>query len=600
MSLIAVFSQSGVGQSDPKAASNYLYGAYCSLSDEQKAEYSDGTKLIKLAHESGDIQLAYEANHTRSQVRGIKRNPPPEPINGNRVAVDYAIANNPHKHKYVSGVISHASNDTAKLIANPNIEAEWRELFENLCFAGLPKDERLIDWVRHTHQPIIENHYLIPRIHLRTGKSFNPAYPGHERDFNLLRDYLNLKHDLAEPNDPLRKRLTQPSHRNDKTSQIIKQLNAIVKTFIQREKIRNREDIVALLNRDEIKKSFGINNVETSLNFVRIHIDGREKAIRLKGFVFTEQFTSLATIKQGEPTLLTKQERLDELEAKLTAAIEKRAAFNLKRYGEFPFQKNNDNSMGKKANEAFTQRMNDSFPIPSSSSNSLPLPGIDENLTGWDKLVAIESRKTAAHINAIAAMLQRAKIQSEQLTKILDEMRRKPRYESFRKPVEQLFTHNEQAARNIIDDGKSRATRTISAIHSDYRPTHERLPTRTSDTIEQNRDNPRQDDSRIQSLSERVGETIETIRESISVSESCNEAARYSSERIGELTTATERNIGQLQRGFVDIVNQPALLDRLKARVKRNSLEKSKPSPQGKSNEKTKCRTLNYNNMHEI
>ncbi|CDU08800.1 hypothetical protein [Vibrio coralliirubri] len=600
MSLIAVFSQSGVGQTDPKAASNYLYGQYCSLSDEQKVEYSDGTKLIELAHESGNIQLAYEANHIRSQVRGIKRSPPPEPINGNRIVVDYAIANNPHKHKYVSGVISHASNDTAKLIANTNIEAEWRELFEDLCFAGLPKNERLIDWVRHTHQPIIENHYLIPRIHLRTGKSFNPAYPGHERDFNLLRDYLNLKHDLADPNDPLRKRLTQPSHRNDKTLQIVKQLNAIVKTFIQREKIRNRRGVVALLNRDEVKKAFGINNVETSLNFVRIHIDGREKAIRLKGFAFTEQFTSLATIKQGEPTLLTKQERLDELETKLTAAIEKRAAFNLKRYGESPSQKNNNNSMRKGANEAFTKRMNDSFPIPKSSSDFLPLPGIDDNLTGWDKLVAIERRKTTAHINAIAAMLQQAKIQSEQLIKILDAMRRKPRYESLRKPVEQLFAHNEQAARNIIDDAKGRVTRTISAIQSDYRATHEGVSERTSNPFEQNRDNTRQDDARIQSLSERVGETIETIRESIDVSESCNEAARCSSERIGELTTATERNIGQLQSSFADIVNQPALLDRLKARVQRNEQEKSNPSPKSKPSIKPKNRTKNNDNTNEI
>ncbi|PMH84205.1 relaxase/mobilization nuclease domain-containing protein, partial [Vibrio cyclitrophicus] len=598
MSLIAVFSQSGVSQTNTKAASNYLYGQYCSLSDEQKAEYSGGTQLIKLAHESGDIQLAYEANHTRSQVRGIKRNPPPEPINGNRVAVDYAIANNPHKHKYVSGVISHASNDTAKLIVNPNIEAEWRELFEDLCFAGLPKDERLIDWVRHTHQPIIENHYLIPRIHLRTGKSFNPAYPGHERDFNLLRDYLNLKHDLADPNDPLRKRLAHPSRRNDKTSQIVKQLNAIVKTFIQREQIRHRGDVVALLNRDEVKKAFGINNVEISFNFVRIQLDGREKAIRLKGFVFTEQFTSLATIKQGEPTLITKQERLDELEAKLTTAIEKRAAFNLKRYGESPSQKNDDNTMGKEANKEFTQRMNDSFPIPSNSNDFLPLPGIDDNLTGWEKIVAIESRKTAAHINAIAAMLQQAKTQSEQLIKILEEIRRKRRYEPFRESVEQLFAHNEQAARNIIDDAKSRATRTISAIQSDYRATHDGVSERTSNPFEQNRDNPRQDDSRIQSLSERVGETIETIRESISVSESCNEADRYTSERIGELTTATERNIGQLQRGFADIVNQPALLDRLKARVKRNELEKSKPLPQGKSSNKPKHRTKDNNNTN--
>ncbi|MFA1575106.1 hypothetical protein [Vibrio cyclitrophicus] len=597
MSLIAVFSQSGVNQSDPKSASNYLYGAYCSLTDEQKSDYSDATSLLKMARDSGDVQLEYEAIHIRSQIKRKKRNPPPKAINGNRVAVDYAIANNPHRHKYVSGAIAHASEDTAKIMANPHIEVEWRELFEDLCFAGLSKEERLIDWIRHSHQPILENHFLIPRIHLRTGRSFNPAYPGHERDFNLLRDYLNLKYDLADPNDPLRRRLAKPSRGNDKTSQIVKNINTIVKTFIQREKIRNRGDVVALLNRDEVKKSFGINNVETSLNFVRIHIDGREKAIRLKGFAFTDQFTSLATIKRAEPTLLTKQERLDALETKLAVAIKKRAAVNIDKYGKPPQQHNDNGSVDK---DTFTQRMNDSFPVPSSSNDFIPVPDIDDNLKGWDKLVAIESRKTAAHINAIAAMLQRAKIHSEQLIKILDEMRRKPRYEQFRNSVEQLFAHNEQAARNIIDDAKSRATRTISAIQSDYRATHDGVSERTSNPFEQNRDNPRQDYERVQSLSEGINQTIKAVRESIQHSESCDEGARYSSERIGELTAATERNIRELQRGFADIVNQPALLDRLKARVQRNEQDKSTPSPKSKPSIKPKNRTKDNNNTNEI
>ncbi|TOM54148.1 hypothetical protein CGH75_22485, partial [Vibrio parahaemolyticus] len=208
MAVISFFRTSGKDQTNPQAATNYLYGPLCSLTEEQKQIYSDAYQMRKSARDTNDIQTEWECDYILQQQKGKRREPPPEAINGNRKAVEYTIAHTPHQHKYVSGVIAHALEDTDKLQANPEIEAEWRELFEDLCFAGFPTEERLIDWVRHTHQGNIENHFLMPRIHLATGLSFNPAPPGHEKDFNLLRDYLNLKHDLVSPLDSLHKRLT--------------------------------------------------------------------------------------------------------------------------------------------------------------------------------------------------------------------------------------------------------------------------------------------------------------------------------------------------------------------------------------------------------
>ncbi len=130
MAVISFFRTSGVGQSDPQAATNYLYGPLCSLTDDQKKEYSTAYQLRKLAREANDIQTEWECDYILQQQKGKRREPPPESINGNRKAVEYAIEHNPHKHKYVSGVIAHAFEDTEKLQANPEIEAEWRELFE--------------------------------------------------------------------------------------------------------------------------------------------------------------------------------------------------------------------------------------------------------------------------------------------------------------------------------------------------------------------------------------------------------------------------------------------------------------------------------------
>ncbi|MCE3219222.1 hypothetical protein G5C64_23320, partial [Vibrio diabolicus] len=45
MAVISFFRTSGVGQSDPQAATNYLYGPLCSLTDDQKKEYSAAYQL---------------------------------------------------------------------------------------------------------------------------------------------------------------------------------------------------------------------------------------------------------------------------------------------------------------------------------------------------------------------------------------------------------------------------------------------------------------------------------------------------------------------------------------------------------------------------
>ena len=111
---------------------------------------------------------------------------------------------------YTSGVVAWAVTD------NPTDQQilEAMYLWRLLAFAGL-------DIERFCHCEVLHRdfdggvhvHMLIARVDLETGKCFNPAPPGWERDFGTMQDLLNHKYGWADPNDPMRARLLQPGPR---------------------------------------------------------------------------------------------------------------------------------------------------------------------------------------------------------------------------------------------------------------------------------------------------------------------------------------------------------------------------------------------------
>ncbi|HIF5658512.1 TPA: hypothetical protein ACX3DE_000442 [Vibrio parahaemolyticus] len=574
MAVISFFRTSGVGQSDPQAATNYLYGPLCSLTDDQKKEYSTAYQLRKLAREANDIQTEWECDYILQQQKGKRREPPPESINGNRKAVEYAIEHNPHKHKYVSGVIAHAFEDTEKLQANPEIEAEWRELFEELCFAGFPKDERLIDWVRHTHQGNIENHFLIPRIHLATGFSFNPAPPGHEQDFNLLRDYLNLKHDLVSPLDSLHKRLTQDGNSFDKRHKLKKAINVWIKDMITSNRVNSRADIIQALSSDKFKEKVGVTHVSESSNFVRLHFKDK-KNVRLYGFVFTEQFHSRDSLTQSSEPLQNKQSRLEELKDQLDKAIIKRASYNNRRYG---LHKSKPEFNVSKAhylplNSRWTATP--SFYIPQPQVNFAHMPEFNPSLKGFEMVKQIEERKALAERNAKLALEQ----YHEQQKRFIQEWMSfllvgKIEYERHRETIS--FTNY------VIDEESADFKRAFTRYGRDTErvlPEHDKRNSRTVSTRTQN--NPERHysdqsahDTRIPSLSRSVTGAIESLKRSIRIHETANRAIETPLEHAGKLAERQRDSYLELSRAFDAIASEPKLKGELKSRLIGNETRK--------------------------
>ena len=113
------------------------------------------------------------------------------------------------QHRYTSAVIAWAPEDqpTRKQID------EALDSFERLAWAGLEPDRYAWSAVRHDESGGgVHVHILAARVDLETGKSLNIAPPGWKRDFGPWRDYYNLKHNWARPDDPARARVGQPGY----------------------------------------------------------------------------------------------------------------------------------------------------------------------------------------------------------------------------------------------------------------------------------------------------------------------------------------------------------------------------------------------------
>lgn len=320
MSTIRFFSSSGVGSSKPSEALDYLRSPYCALTEEQRKRYAELTNAIQKAlTNKTDADDLLDA---RNLITGNLRTPPPEVISYNKEAVIYAIASTPHKYKYNSGVIAFAKEDNQILKQNSQIESEYRQLFEELVFAGLPESDRLIEWVKHTHAGNIENHFVIPRIHLRTGRYFNAHPPMSAADFNALKLFIDTKYGLTTNIAPERRQLfghISPYDPQRKTKQTIYDQ---LKTFSCQKKIKlNHDVVIAWFSIPEVQIQFAIKAVNQKKDHLQLVLDGKCKAIRLTGSLFSG--TEPENIPILEPT---------KLHQELLRRIKKRSRFNRDRY----------------------------------------------------------------------------------------------------------------------------------------------------------------------------------------------------------------------------------------------------------------------------
>lgn len=241
---------------------------------------------------SGPVNYLMD-DHYYGKEAGIwlPREPLPEVIEGDPALMVQLIDALDHKHKYTSGVLSFSHDDTDKLKAS-GLDAAITDItgrLKEMLFAGIAQEHQHILIVAHTHLDRLEVHYVTPRHNYEVDRAWNPAPPGAGkfRQMDALTDFINVKYGLDDPRDPLRARSTkdiewEPADRKSTRET----LNAFFKEAVIEGAIDNRQELI------ELAKKAGFEITRTGKDYVSMKAPGAEKAIRLKGEIYNEQFTS--------------------------------------------------------------------------------------------------------------------------------------------------------------------------------------------------------------------------------------------------------------------------------------------------------------------
>jgi 5S rRNA maturation endonuclease (ribonuclease M5) len=287
---------------------------------------------------------------------GQLREPAPEIIRGNPELTQQLIDRLDFQYKYNSGVLSFATSDAPT-------EKEQQAIidsFEEYAFAGINQDSYNTLWVRHTHtgSDRVELHFVTPKVELDTGKSLNIAPPGWHGYFKPWQTYWNIKEDWARPDDLSRKRVYEPGYQAliDAEKQRAgisaspdpkKQLTEYITKRIEAGLVTNQNDIV---------KSFaeiGLEIPRQSKNYITVVDPETNNRYRLKGGIYESSWglggQSEKEDRSPEQTLRgdgrtrtpgiettareTKEQDLDQLQARIGELAEARASYHHSRYG---------------------------------------------------------------------------------------------------------------------------------------------------------------------------------------------------------------------------------------------------------------------------
>lgn len=231
-----------------------------------------------------------------------EREPKPVLLEGNPEAMKALCDSLDFKHRYTSGVLSFSPEETALIRSTPGLKEQILDEFKDFAFAGVPDDCRNILMVEHGHVGRLEVHYMIPRVHLESGKYFNPFPPnysgkkgrGNNQDFikqnDSFIDYACEKFGLQNPRDPKFSRFVRIEP-FDPGKDIKRQVVHAIDQRIAGGNIGSRDDMCAFLERQ------GAVITRKGGDYFSFKFDFMNKAVRLRGDIYGEQ--SLKAIKQG-------------------------------------------------------------------------------------------------------------------------------------------------------------------------------------------------------------------------------------------------------------------------------------------------------------
>lgn len=245
---------------------------------------------------------------------------------------------------YTSGCLAFEHDESKKI--NEQMKQEMMDGFERSLFGDFDRSRISGYWVEHTDKDRLELNFVFANVDLLTGNALPVYYHAVDKyRVNDFKDLVNMKYDLADPNDPNRQRLTVTKDINQcKTQQEIKlTLNNMIVEQFNNNQINNRNDVIKFLTDD-----LGFKIGRKSDKYLSI-IKDDSKPIRLKGLFYEQQFDKREYIsepknegtqikhrddKDGKPSLSQLSERLESAIQTRTSSLNKRFETAVKRLNE--------------------------------------------------------------------------------------------------------------------------------------------------------------------------------------------------------------------------------------------------------------------------
>lgn len=265
--------------------------------------------------------------------QGHARKPEPQILYGEPEVIRRVIDAIPFRHKYSSGVISFASEDSPSVAQQEEVIRN----FEQTAFPGLEGNQYSILWVRHVHAGRVELHFVIPRIELTSGKACNPAPPSWQDRYDLLRDMFNWIYGWARPDDPARARPVQlgvdalikadKQRKGQDTILSCKEiLSQKILAQVHARKIHDRKDVINYLRGE------GFSLPRIGKDYITIINPADGKRHRLKGLLFNEDFSAKDFLNRHPPVNIIDAEKATHAQKSLARKLLAVTDYNQTRY----------------------------------------------------------------------------------------------------------------------------------------------------------------------------------------------------------------------------------------------------------------------------
>lgn len=271
-------------------------------------------------------------------------------LKGNEAQTRAIISQIHYKQKTTFGVLSFA--EKASDISDETKQEIIKD-FERHLLGDYMKDRVNILWVEHSDKDgRLELNFLIPKVDLVSGKSFNPYYDKRDRtNINLWKRTINDEYNFISPDDP------KNQYNQNRHKATIEQHNTIIELDNQLKDLVSQGLIINRTHLIELLSSSGYEVTRQPKSGISIKIPNQKKPFRLKGGIYSAEFTDLKGLSElGESQSRRIQQyanRDTQAEcianrARLEKFISTRDKRNQKRYKEQTISDNIGNSEHKK------------------------------------------------------------------------------------------------------------------------------------------------------------------------------------------------------------------------------------------------------------